>query len=322
MLLFKYVSPDSVVKVFERTDELSIRFGYPRTYNDPYELFLQPEAPLQDEEERAFYSYFLGELTQAPVACFSKRPDSVVMWAHYGRDGTGICLAFDEDELVDQFPIAYVKDITYSDDPAKIPSRIIKYAFTTGKRRHSLALLNIGRSAAYFMKRSDWQYEAERRVVVTPDAVQDRKGVLRGKVSPKALRYVILGPRIEPGIKELCQERAREWSVAVIELRIGAKTFVPFFTGAGMPAGTWTGASFEEVAEVCGECGEPANLLESGKCQWCDISEWARDSAPRRSLLTLTLIEGIDDGIPLQFDGLEPRGRLITQRTKSSPSSG
>jgi hypothetical protein len=35
MLLFKYVGPDAVPKLFENADELSIRFGLPRTYNDP-----------------------------------------------------------------------------------------------------------------------------------------------------------------------------------------------------------------------------------------------------------------------------------------------
>jgi Protein of unknown function (DUF2971) len=313
MLLFKYVSPDAAPKVFEGASELSIRFGLPKTYNDPYELFLVPYPPLEDEEQRAFYNYFLGEVVEAPVACFSKRPDSVVMWAHYGREGVGICLAFDEDALVDQFPIAYVGDITYSDGPAKVSSGIVQYAFTTGKRRHTLRLLEIGHRAAYFMKRSDWQYEAERRVVVPPDAVEDRAGVLLGKVSPEALRYIILGPRTDPVVKKLCQERSQEWSVPLIELRIGSRTFAPFFTGPYMPAGTWSGADFEKVADVCGECEEPANLSESGKCQWCDIAKEAKESAPGRSGLTLSLYYGIDKGIPLAFDGMDPRGRLVTE---------
>jgi hypothetical protein len=318
MLLFKYVSPDATAKVFERASELSIRFGLPKTYNDPYELFLEPDPPLEDEEQRAFYNYFLGEVVEAPVACFSKRPDSVVMWAHYGREGAGICLAFDEDALVDQFPIAYVGDITYSDGPAKVSSGIVEHAFTTGKGRHTLRLLEIGHRAAYFMKRSDWQYEAERRVVVTPDALEDRTGVLLGKVSPEALRYIILEPKADPAVKKLCQERSREWGVPLIELRIGSRTFAPFFTGADMPAGTWSGADFEKVADVCGECGEPANLSESGKCQWCDIAKEAKDSAPRRSALTMYLSLGIRKGIPLVFDGMEPRGHLVTESRRQS----
>jgi hypothetical protein len=49
----------------------------------------------------------------------------------------------------------------------------------------------------------------------------------------------------------------------------------------------------------------------SDRCEWCDISPDLRVSAPRRSLLTLTLAYGIDEGIPLAFDGLSPRGRAL-----------
>jgi hypothetical protein len=190
MLLFKFVSPDSVEKVLEHASELSIRFGLPKNYNDPYELFLEPDPPLQDEERRAFYNYFLGKIVEAPVACFSKRPDSVVMWAHYSRDGSGICLAFDEDELVEQFPLAYVGNITYSDGPARISSKIIDYAYQTGKRRHTLALLRIGHRAAYYIKRTDWQYEAERRIGSSRRG-REPQGRLAGQDHPEgsALHY-------------------------------------------------------------------------------------------------------------------------------------
>jgi hypothetical protein len=321
MLLFKYVSPDAAMKVFERADEVSIRFGLPKTYNDPYELFLEPDTPLQDDVERAFYNYFLGKVVETPVACFSKRPDSVVMWAHYGREGSGISLGFDEDALVNQFPLAYVGDIAYSDSPAKVPSGIIKYATATGKRRHTFRLLSIGRRAAYFMKRTDWQYEAERRVVVLPEAVEDRNGVLLGRVNPKALRFIILGPKADLAVKQLCQERARDWGIPLIELRIGSRTFAPFFTGPDMSTATWSGVRFETVASVCRECREPANLSESGKCQWCNIAEEAKESAPRRSLLTLTLSLGIDQGIPLEFEGMKPRGHLVIGVDERKPQS-
>jgi hypothetical protein len=313
MLIFKYVSPDAAPNVLEGPNDLSIRFGLPKTYNDPYELFLQPDQPLEDEEERAFYDYFLGRVVEAPVACFSRRPESVVMWAHYGREGAGICLGFDEDALSEQFPIAYVGDIEYADGPATISVKTIKYAYTTGKRRHTLRLLEIGHRAAYFRKRTDWQYEAERRIVVTPDAVEDRNGILLGRASPEALRYLILGPRTTPSIKEVCQALAQQWGVSVIELRIGAKTFAPFFTSPEMPVRTWSGAEFERVANIRERCGEPADSLESGKCLWCNITEQTKDSAARRSLLTLSLSLGIDKGVPLAFDGMRPRGRLVTE---------
>lgn len=80
-----------------------------------------------------------------------------------------------------------------------------------------------------------------------------------------------------------------------------------------LQATSWSGADFHKVANVCAECGEPADLSESGKCQWCDIDEVDKEEASRHSLLSLTLAHGIDEGIPLAFDRMEPRGRLTAE---------
>ena len=148
--------------------------------------------------------------------------------------------------------------------------------------------MEIGHRAAYLMKRSDWRYESERRVVVTPDAVEDHEGILLGKIDLKTIRYMILGPRAGAPVRDLCAERARDWGPSVLDFRIGAKTYTPFFTGADTPVAVWSGVAFEKVAEVCGRCAEPAKVGESGFCQWCNISEWASDSGPRRSALTVS----------------------------------
>lgn len=313
MLLFKYVGPDSVSKVFECDGEVAIRFGLPKTYNDPYELFLEPDPPLENEDERAFYDYFLGRVLEAPVTCFSRRPDSVVMWAHYGREGAGICLGFDEETLVDQFPIVYVGDVEYADEPATIDSELVTYVSTTGKRRHTLRLLEIAHRAAYFRKRTDWRYENERRMVVPSDAVEDRGGVLIGRVAPSALRYIILGPNVNDAVLQTCEACNQQHGVPLLRIRIGARTYTPFFTGASSTVATWSGDDFLAAGEVCRHCGEPANVLEDGSCRWCDISEEARLSAPHRSLLAISLHLGVDEGLPFVFDGMEPRGRLVKE---------
>lgn len=313
MLLFKYAGPDAAAKIFDREDSLSVRFGLPKRYNDPYELFLEPTPPLEDEEERAFYDYFLGEVLEAPVACFSHRPDSIVMWAHYGREGTGICLGFDEDLLVDQFPVAYVGDIEYSDGPATVDSGLVSFAFGTGKRRHTLRLLAVAHRAAYFMKRADWRYENERRIIVTPDAVEEYGDALTARITPRALQYIIVGPNVRKPIMRVCMTRARQWNVPILRLRIGARTYNPFFA-EGAQVWAWDRHQFQEIDDACSECGEPSTSLdEDGRCQWCGISKAARRSAPRRSALTLTLRYGIDKGLPFVFEGMQARGRLMRE---------
>jgi hypothetical protein len=314
MLLFKYVSPDAAPRVLANVEYLSVRFGLPSTYNDPYELFLQPDQPLRSEEQRAFYDYFLGKVAEAPVACFSRRPDSPVMWAHYGREGAGICLAFDEDALVGQMSVSWISDIEYTDGPAMIETGLINHAYMTGKRRHTIWLLAAAHRAAYFRKRIDWQYEAERRMVVPPDAVEDHSGVLLRQFKPDALRYIILGRNTSPVVRELSKQRAEDWNVPLLELRIGKRTFTPFFSG-GAKTTIWSGTTFVPAHGVCRSCNEPVGMSGPSVCEWCSISEEARRNGPRRSMLTATIAHGLDEGLPLIFAGIEPRGSSIAADT-------
>lgn len=309
MLIFKYLSPGGAAKVLEADTSLSLRFGLPRNYNDPYELFLQPSQPLADEELRAFYDFFLGSVIQAPVSCFSKKPDSVTMWAHYGEEGTGVLLGFDEDSLARDFALAYFDDVTYSDTPAKISASLIEHAFRTGKRRHSLRLLAVAHRAAFFMKRTDWQYEQERRLVVANNEVSETDGLLLAAIQPSALRFIILGARAEPKLRNLCQLRATQHQVPLLEFRIGKRHHEPFFVKKDEQLLRWAIDTFEQHADACVECGEPVEIGAGEKCSWCAISEGARGTAARRSMLVVTLHLGIDKELPLEFEGLLPKGR-------------
>ena len=313
MLLFKYVGPAAVAKVFSSPDRIAVRFGLPKQYNDPYELFVEPHPPLQSEDERAFYNYFLGRVVEAPVACFSRRPDSVVMWAHYGQEGRGICLGFDEDALADEFPIAYITDIDYRDGPAAIDSYVVSYAYATGKRRHTLRLLEIAHRAAYFTKRLDWQYEHERRLVVPRDTVEDHEGILVARLSPSALRFIVVGSNTDEAASAICAAASQRFGVPLLKFGTGLRTYTPYFLQTRGGAMTWDSDHFAEHSAVCGECGEPGQLLEDDLCQWCAISDEAKNMAPRRSMLTATLHYGIDPGLPFVFDGLKPKGLLVSQ---------
>lgn len=188
----------------------------------------------------------------------------------------------------------------------------------TGKRRHTIWLLAIAHRHAYFRKRIDWQYEAERRMVVPPDAVEDHNGILLGKFKPDALRHIIIGPKTSPAVRELCEERAKEWGVPLLELKVGKRTFTPFFSNAGGETALWSETDFAPVHGVCKACSEPTDLSTSTVCEWCSISEEARRVGPLRSMLTATLAYGIDKGFPLVFADLEPRGNSISTEADSA----
>ena len=306
MLLFKYLNADSVLRSLEYPDNVVLKFGLPSSFNDPYELFLQPDQALDSEEHLAFYDYFLSEIPQLPVACFSKHPNSVAMWAHYARDQSGACLAFDEDTLANMYPVAYVDDVIYSRHPAQIDSDLINYAFATGKRRHTLALLSAANRLAYFTKRTEWQYEGERRLVVSLDDVQEEGSHLISRVPGRVLRAIIIGRNSDKTVRQRCNEWGLKMGVPVMDFRISQRTYEPFFLQDAQPL-SWRGTEFVALENVCSECGDPC-VVGQPRCRWCGISDKARAEAPKRSMLTATLHYGIDDGIEVDFRGLQPKG--------------
>lgn len=317
MLIFKYLSPDAVYRVFEREGEIALKFGLPQSFNDPYELFLRTDQPLDSDEAMAFYEHFLRDIPQLPVTCFSKHPQSIVMWAHYAREGKGVCLGFDEDVLVESFPIAYIDDVSYSEEPAQIKSSLVNYAFVTGKRRHTMRMIEIALRAIYFMKRIDWQYENERRLIVDETAVQLSNQHYVARVSVATLRYIILGQNIDNSLRRFCEASALATRVQVLQFCVGKRGYEPLFLQQDEYF-HWNGTNFDAISNICPQCGDAIDVLPvKGICRWCGISEESRWAAVAHNMFSATLHYGIDKGIPIHFDGLPPRGYLVKRATES-----
>ena len=115
-------------------------------------------------------------------------------------------------------------------------------------------------------------------------------------------------------VRALCQRRAEEARVPLLEVRFGRTVYDPFFVDREKRVFHWAGTGFELCGEVCSECGEPSSELENdGTCQWCSVSETAIRNGPGLSQLAMSLQLGIDQGLPFDFAGLRPVGRLIKE---------
>lgn len=320
MLIFKYLAPEGAEKVLEQNDRLSLKFGMPREYNDPYELFLQPSSPLGTEELRAFFEFFFGRVVQAPVSCFSMRPECVPMWAHYAKQGEGIVLGFDEDALAAHFSLAYFADVDYSDSPASVDAGMIEWAFTTGKRRHAIRLLAHAHRAAFFRKRLEWQYERERRLVVATDEVSESSGLLLAMVPSAVLRFVIVGPRTPPDLRARCAWFGTNLGIPLLEFVVGRRSYDPLFRRLDGSVLRWDGSDFLGIKNPCSSCSEPSDDLDgAGQCEWCRIDDEVRRTAAKRSMLAATLYFGLDRGLPLEFEGLSPKGKGAAAWTENAP---
>ncbi|HUP80610.1 MAG TPA: DUF2971 domain-containing protein, partial [Pirellula sp.] len=306
-LLFKYVGKKAAEAALKTQGQFSLRFNLPKNYNDPYELFLNTDKPLETREEIAFYECFLRELPDEAVTCFSKRPESVVMWAHYCGEGTGICLAIDENDLVNQFEQAFIDDVEYTAVPAMVSAYDVKYACTTKKNRHTEQLMRMAMRAAYFRKRADWSYEHERRLVVSKELVPEIDGRMIATFPASCLRFIILGPKAESSLVEHVVDWAGRSGISVLQMCYSRKRYQPFFT-SNDKSFEWRDGAFVSPLFRCAECMEPIEQ-DTRVCEWCQISDEDKHLALISSQFALFRMYGLATGVPLPFDTLEPKGR-------------
>jgi len=308
VLIFKYLGCKAAHASLKEVGGFSLRFNLPENYNDPYELFLTPDEPL-NLRERAYFDFFLREMPQAPVTCFSRRPDSVVMWAHYCQQASGICLAIDESELFTQIDYGFIHDVEYHEDPPEISATTIRYPLATGKRRHALGMLAIARRAAYFKKRIDWQYEQERRLVVPTDAVTDHDGLLLSAYKANCIHQVIVGPFVDETVLNLVEKWASASKVPIVRMHYSRRIHAPFFVSNGKTM-LWKNDQFFSTKHSCPVCYEPTEK-KMDICEWCQITDRDKEEAGASNLLTLCLQTGTMEALPLDFNGIECRGKKV-----------
>jgi hypothetical protein len=195
MKLYKYVRQERVDVVRDRM----IRFTPPGYLNDPFECRLAFTALTGNERDDHIRSWRQWASIQYGILCLTKRPDSQVMWAHYGEAHRGFVLEFESDNsffddrryeaIIDWKwfgegpPLVHpgfgtLKDVSYSDDrpctdnPEEIPLESL------------------------FVKSKDWAYEQEVRMILplhTADKNDYENGVHLFRFPPAALTGIILG---------------------------------------------------------------------------------------------------------------------------------
>lgn len=141
------------------------------------------------------------------VCSFSKKNDSLLMWAHYSNNHTGFCVEYDiktlgkENELLKNlYPIIYSNDI-YD---------ITKHIINSSK--NDLFLL-----ASVLHKSIDWEYEKEWRLVF-----QNRAENIYKMPKPKA---IYLGSKISKENKVKISKIAESKGIPIIQMVLNHSKF-------------------------------------------------------------------------------------------------
>lgn len=192
----------------------SLWFSSLDDYNDPYEgefylhdkikEFARNEYNLHDQDldqfEEEYLAVFKTIQEDKIVCCFSKRPNNILLWSHYGKSHTGICLEFDP--LLDADLFLTLTPITYQIkfEPLDVwdkPQDLITHLF--------------------FRKATDWKYEKEYRVlrIGKPALI---------KYEPTSLRSIIFGAKAKEEDIETIRLILRD-SVSYKQAHLNKKSF-------------------------------------------------------------------------------------------------
>ncbi|HVH74728.1 MAG TPA: DUF2971 domain-containing protein [Stellaceae bacterium] len=104
------------------------------------------EAALSENEEKLRVVI----RNQYRVYCLTEKPDSPLMWAHYARAHTGICLEFD------------ARKAPFTEEFPPLTGGLLKVEYRTAYPAYDIVN---GGYRALFTKSEDWSYEAEWRLI-------------------------------------------------------------------------------------------------------------------------------------------------------------
>lgn len=320
MKLYKYSPPNVLTKMFARKGFVGLKCDLPKNYNDPFELFLSVNAKDADLEDIAYYLEILGEIPQMPTSCFSKRPDVVPMWAHYGRDHTGYAIEIDETALAGAVSLGYIEDIDYSDTMGTVDLGLVHFAATTLKFRHTHRVQTMAFRSAYLTKNRCWEYEMERRLVVNPDDISKINGLLILFIPVACITAIISAAKATRPDLRAHRKIAKQIGCPHYQLKIGRTSCVPYFTNTEKNSFRFDGTLIQPAEFVCDTCSEPIDDDEHSTCNWCSVDDEAKANAAFKNPLRMLFHYGLGHGYGFGFAGLRQIGAKTQSKTPTNSS--
>ena len=119
----------------------------------------------------------------AHLCCFSTDDSSILMWAHYAKNNTGICVQYDTEEKDNLFK-KWAFPVVYREKPINVSSLL--YGEKSYKYRYELAVM-----ISVLCKCSTWNYENEWRLIspLFPDDEKKTRYTLKNVPKVKEITF-------------------------------------------------------------------------------------------------------------------------------------
>jgi hypothetical protein len=249
MIVYKYLHSDRIDVLENRR----IRFTQPSALNDPFECFpdlslykAKKCQELKESAERKELSRFgeidagvnaslfdIGEKLISQISKYfvflslSKRRVNLLMWSHYAQDHKGFVVGFERDcrmfnpNSLSDFGLT---DIEYSQEKWGLPE--------DGLSSMTEAEIDLANQKWFFLKRQEWEYEAEVRLMTRVDRadetlpVENDEPIHLVRFEPAMVREVIFGYRTKQPLRKKIEKIARSFpSAQLYESKLDSKFF-------------------------------------------------------------------------------------------------
>ncbi len=201
--LYRYrgLTNDTICREIKMIREQVLWCSFYRDLNDPMEGFYSPTLRVQHLDSYARVARELFSHKQNfGICCLTDTPDNELMWTHYAKNYTGICVSYRSARLLNGLPnSAHLIRLGYGIAPPEIG-----VADTRNLNGAALKVLS--------HKKCSWAYEREWRVIAD-------RGALHVKAD-KCIREVLLGSRIEPSHKVRIEEELSDLPIRISTMKI------------------------------------------------------------------------------------------------------
>ena len=176
-----------------------------KALNDPMEGFFEPSLRFQQDTafSKAARRMVFDAKQDIGICCFSDTYDNELMWTHYARNYTGICVGYRTKELIEGLSDrVHLVRVAYDSTPPKL-----------GKSDWNAYLMAI---KILSHKKANWIYEREWRLLADI-------GPLRIE-SARCIVELRLGSRLSPQHRELLLEAFRDSGIKISTMTVNDYT--------------------------------------------------------------------------------------------------
>ncbi|MDO4446497.1 MAG: DUF2971 domain-containing protein [Bacillota bacterium] len=163
-----------------------------------------------NKEIRSLRDTFENMKRTAGISCLSESYESMLMWAHYANNHSGMCVEYELMKINEQ--------LGFSPVPVIYNNERVKFSSINQDRIESDMVKVFVESLT--SKSFEWSYEKEWRIIRDEDACGDRwdiqkKGALLDMIRP---RSIILGCMVKPEFEKIVREYCQEYRVNLYKM--------------------------------------------------------------------------------------------------------